>query len=88
MHIPRLLARFVGEDYLKDKLRQIEAGHAAARDRIHAVALGKACLMHPDEDPRKLSMVITAIEDEVLTDFEDDYRKKCKTLRAAIAACQ
>ena len=88
LHIPTLLARFVGEDFFQNQLREIEEEHASTVTRIRAAALSKARQMYPDVDEEKLLRIIVSAESEMLAPLEESHREKCRTLRAAIAACK
>jgi len=88
LRIPRLFSRFVGEDFFQNKLREIEEEHASTVTRIRAAALSKARQMYPDMDQAKVLGIIESAESEMLAPFEESYREKCRTLRAAIAACK
>ena len=88
IHIPTLLARFVGEDFFQNRLREVEEEHASNIARIRTAVLNKARQMYPDVDQAKLLRIIISAQSEMLAPFEESYREYCRTLRAAIAACK
>jgi len=67
--IPRLFARFVGEDPFQHQLQEAETEHDPTVAGIHARTLGQARQMYPDIDHAKLSRIIEVIEDEAHSCF-------------------